>query len=314
MKAAPALIGVLALAAAAPAADEPPALADLLVHAGKYVRGFQHDFATVLSDETYVQRERYSLRIAGKEKVTSAERTMRSEMLFLWMPAEREWLAVRNVLAVDRQPIADSRARLEQWLTSAEPGAMGRLRNLRDESARFNIGRLTRNLSDPTLALKIVDPAHQPRFAFMLLGGESIDGISVLKVAFVERGHAPAMISVDGHGVTSRGAVWMTQSGIIMRTRLELTDPQTLIDVSMSVFYGRDPKLVGWLPIRMDEEYSQHLDDPSAAQLLTQATGGGTVNGRTFVVMDGFSETIACSATYSNYRRFETSGRIVPPH
>ena len=25
-------------------------------------------------------------------------------------------------------------------------------------------------------------------------------------------------------------------------------------------------------------------------------------------------ETIACSATYSNYRRFEISGRIVPQH
>ena len=83
---------------------------------------------------------------------------------------------------------------------------MGRLRNLRDESARFNIGRLTRNLSDPTLALKVVDPAYQPRFDFTLAGSELINGIAVLKLAFTERDQTPTMISVDGHAVTSKGA------------------------------------------------------------------------------------------------------------
>ena len=133
MNATVALIGLLA--AGAPVIDEPPALADLLAQVGKYVRGFQHDFATVLSDETYLQREVFSERISGKDKVSHAERTMQSEMLFLWMPEEREWLAVRNVLSVDRKPVADSLARLEQRLANSEPGAMGRLR--RDSTSRW---------------------------------------------------------------------------------------------------------------------------------------------------------------------------------
>jgi len=268
MKTALALLGVLAVAVAAPAADDPPALADLLAQVGKYVRGFQRDFATVLSDETYLQREVYSERVSGKDKVSRAERTMQSEMLFLWMPEEREWLAVRNVLSVDRKPVPDSRARLEQWLANSTSGAMGRLRNLRDEGARFNIGRLGRNLSHPTLALKIVDPAYQPRFEFTSAGSELINGITVLKLAFTERAQTPTLISVDGHAVTSRGAIWATPSGIVMRTRLELTDPRTLIDASMLVFYGRDGKLGGGLPVRMDEEYSQHADAPAVAPLL----------------------------------------------
>ena len=60
MRATRVLIGLLAVAAAGPAADDPPALADLLTQVGKYVRGFQHDFATVLSDESYQQKEMYS--------------------------------------------------------------------------------------------------------------------------------------------------------------------------------------------------------------------------------------------------------------
>jgi hypothetical protein len=74
-----------------------------------------------------------------------------------------------------------------------------------------------------------------------------------------------------------------------------------------------DAKLGGWLPSRMDEEYSQRVDDRAAAQLLKQATAGGLMNGRTLVVITGFNETITCAATYSNDRRFETSARIVPP-
>jgi hypothetical protein len=308
MKATLALIGVLT---AAPAAAEPPALADLLAQVGKYVRGFQHDFGTVIGDETYVQRERYAERVGGKDRVSTAERTMQSEMLFLWMPQERDWLAVRNVLTVDRKPVPDSRARLDQWLAASTPGAMGRLRNLRDESARFNIGRLIRNLSDPTLALKVVDPAYQPRFTFALAGSESINGIAVFKLTFAETPQTPTMVSVDGHGVTMNGVLWVTQSGIVMRTRLELDDPKTHVDVAMTVAYARDAKLGGWLPAHMDELYTQRENDPGAEQLLKEATGG-RINGQKLQVRTSFDEAITCAASYSNYRRFETSGRIVP--
>ena len=63
----------------------------------------------------------------------------------------------------------------------------------------------------------------------------------------------------------------------------------------------------------MDEEYSQHQDEPAVAPLLKAATNGGRLNGQKVVIANGFRETITCSATYANYRRFETSARIVPP-
>ena len=313
MRAAFALLGVLV--AGASAADEPPALADLLAQVGKYVRGFQHDFATVLSDESYQQKEIYSAQIAGKEKSRGPSASMQSEMLFLWMPEEREWLAVRNVLSVDRKPVPDSRARLEQWLASSTPGAMGRLRNLRDESARFNIGRLTRNTSDPTLALKVVDPAYQSAIRrSRWRAARLINGITVLKLAFVERDQTPTMISVDGYPVTSRGAVWVTPSGIVMRTRLELhrsqdagrrLDAGVLTDGTGSWAAGCRS---GWTRSTCSIRTNRR-----SAPLLKAATNGGRLNGRKMVVAKGFRETITCSATYTNYRRFETSARIVPP-
>jgi hypothetical protein len=52
-----ATIVLAVLLAAASAADEPRALEDLLAAVGRYVRGFQRDFASVISDETYEQRD-----------------------------------------------------------------------------------------------------------------------------------------------------------------------------------------------------------------------------------------------------------------
>ena len=140
MKTALALIGLLAVAA--PAADEPPVLTDLLAHVGRYVRGFQVDFATVIGDETY--RQRVHLR-GGSDQTFTDERTMLSEMLFLWVPEDRAWLTVRNVLRVDGDPVPDSRGRLERTLADPAPGIVRRIRRLRDENARFNIGRIHSN-------------------------------------------------------------------------------------------------------------------------------------------------------------------------
>jgi hypothetical protein len=205
-------------------------------------------------------------------------------MLFLWLPQEREWLAVRNVLSVDRKAVPDSRTRLDQMLAYPEPDAIARFRNLRDESTRFNIGRLQRNISDPMLPLKFIDPAYQPRFEFTYGGAEVINGISVWKVALTERQQTPTMIRVDKHDVTSAGTVWVTSSGIVMRIQLTLTDPKTLVNVSMLVSYGRDAKLGGWVPIRMDEEYAQLVDEAAAAPLLAQATGDRTLTPRRFAL------------------------------
>ena len=286
MRAAAALLGLLTIAAAA--GDAPPALIDLLVLAGEYVRGFQVDLASIIGDEKYRQSVRHIEMRGGRDYAWTRERTTLSEMLFLWVAENRGWLAVRNVLAVDRKPVPDSGSRLERMLADPEPGALGRFRRLRDESARFNIGSIKRNFSDPALALQFVDPSFQPRFAFTLRNREVVNGTVAWRIAFSERA-APTMITIDGRDSLSTGTIWVTSSGIVVRTRLEMTDPASRLRLAMEVSHRRDAKLGGWLPIRMEETYSQ-------------TDKGGAVR-----------EEIHCLATYANYRRFETSARIVAP-
>jgi len=209
-------------------------------------------------------------------------------MLFIWLPDERVWLTVRNVLNVDGREVAQSRDRLRSAV--GEPGGerLTRLRRLVDESARFNVGRAFRNFNYPTLALAFLDPAVQPRFTFTLAGRERVGGTDAWKINYVEHA-SPTVIQGDGADRISRGSVWIAiRDSVVVRTRLDLRIPgsESSAVATVEVDYAPDAKLAVWVPVKMKETY-------------TEMTGSTVV------------ENIGGEATYSNFRRFETFGRIV---
>jgi hypothetical protein len=283
---------IACVAATTTVASQQPPLDLLLEKAGRYARGFQQDFETVIADETYVQRERVTRTQAGRERIINSARTINSEMVFMWLPEDRSWLLVRNVLKVDRKDVPDSKARLEHVIADATPGALlPRFNRLRDESARFNLGRIYRNLNDPMLPFQFVDPSYQPRFTFEIAGEDTIDGVAAWKLTFAEKA-MPTVVTVDKHDSFSKGDIWLTSSGIVLRTHLAVENQLTSLRSTFVVTYGRDSKLAGWVPVRMEETYSQRPPASSSDRLATE---------------------ISCVATYSNFRRFETSARIVTP-
>ena len=66
-----------------------------------------------------------------------------------------------------------------------------------------------------------------------------------------------------------------------MRTTVEIYQPFRPPGVTITVDYQLDPKLSMWVPVQMREHYTQG------------------------------AEGIDCVATYANFRRFETSARII---
>ena len=271
---------VLVQAATSPSQER---LTQLLASAGQQVRHFERDFALVVSDEDYQQHA------GGRAHVDLPQhRHTRAEMLFVWLPEERVWLTVRNVVNVDGRDVAQSRDRLRSAV--GEPGGerLTRLRRLVDDSARFNVGRAFRNFNYPTLALAFLDPAVQPRFTFTLAGRERVAGTDAWKINFVEHA-SPTVIQGDGADRVSRGSVWIAiRDSVVVRTRLDLRIPgsESSAVATVEVDYAPDAKLGVWVPVKMKETY-------------TEMTGSTVV------------ENIGGEATYSNFRRFETSGRIV---
>jgi hypothetical protein len=274
----------LTILGAVPIHGAKPSLPQLLSRAGEHVRRFEQDFALVVSDEDYEQHA------SGRLYTAPLHRRTRAEMLFMWLPDEAVWLTVRNVMTADGRAVPGSESRLDDVLRAAGPQRVPRLRRLVDDSARFNLGRTFRNFNYPTQVLSYLDPTVQPRFTFRLAERERISGVDAWKITYVERA-TPTIIQGDGADRRSRGAVWIAdRDGAIVRTRLDLTIPsrQAIATALVEVEYEHNMKLASWVPVRMHETYLE-----TRADTITERIGG--------------------EATYSNFRRFETSARILEP-
>ena len=277
------IAAALALTLQPPPAAEPP-LTALLARAGQHVRRFEQQFALVISDEDYQQHA------GGRTYIGPQHRRTRAEMLFLWMPDEATWLTVRNVLSVDGREVAGSPNRLASAVGAPGAERGTRLRRLIDDNARFNVGRTFRNFNYPTLVLSFLDPAMQPRFTFVLAGRERVHGMDSWKVNYQER-TTPTIIQGNGMDRISRGTVWIADGdGVLLKTHLELRSPRAESNAwaTVDVEYQRDSRLDIWVPVQMREKYMEMR--------------GSAVE-----------EKIGGEATYSNFRRFETSGRVTEP-
>jgi len=289
---------LLLLAAPTAQAGSLPAPGQILARVGDYVRRFETDFAIIISDERYDQKD---VVIGDNGRLRSrAQRAIRSETLFAWVPEQQAWLTARNVLTVDGATVPDSKTRLDAALAENTPDTRARLRRLRDEGARFNVGRIYRNFNDPTLVMQYLDPTYQPRFAFTLLSADRIGGVDAWKIAFAERSK-PTLIQTPTVDLVSTGTVWVGRAdGSVVRTMLTVEDVLSNTTAQIDVDYRLDPKLGIRVPVRMSETYEQQ-----ALENIAPAGAPQRLATR--------RERIECVATYSNYRRFETSGRLVSP-
>jgi len=271
------------------AQDRAPALVDLTARAGAYVQRVSKEYATLLGDERYEQQ------FVTGSPLREPRRLLVSEVLFVWLAEEQSWLTARIVKRADGKPVADSETRLERLLTDSSTSWPVRMRALRDEGARFNIGRLERNFGDPMLALQFLDPHTQPRFEFKLEGRERIGDRSAWRVSFKERTY-PTLIRSNGRDVLATGDIWLAgDDQAVLRTRVSLVDRYVdlRIRATIRVTYRSESRFGIWLPAEMRETYEQD--------------GRGVYNGR----IAQFNDRVECVATYSNFRRFETGARLV---
>ena len=119
---------------------------------------------------------------------------------------------------------------------------------------------------------------------------ERVHGTDTWKINYVER-QTPTVIQGDGEDRVARGAVWVTvRDNVPVKTRLDVRIPtfESNSVAMVEVDYGRDSKLDMRVPIKMVETYME----ASASSVL---------------------ENIGGEATYTNFRRFGTSGRVVTP-
>jgi hypothetical protein len=268
-------------------------LADVLTRAGTYVVDYGQLLATVLAEESYTQQL-----VWRSNKDVWETRTLKSEIAFLRLTDSTEWLSFRNVLSIDGVPVPNAEGRLERLFRDQPRSLLEQVRVIASESARHNLGPITREVNVPTTALHYVHPVHQRDTRFDKQGEEMVGGERVWIVEFRERDSGGLISRADGRPVPGEGKLWIAPSdGRIVRTTLVLKNfvrggggsSKAQIDVT----WRRDAALDLWVPFEMQEHYE------------------GPWLGRSGMWKRQERYDIAGTATYSNYRRFSTSVRII---
>ncbi len=274
--------------AAGPASDiDPSGAAGLprgLAAAGAYVERFERAFSSVVWRERYRQEVRTERRFGSsgaRSPLLTGRRTLDSEMFFLWLPEDASWITVRDVVAIDARPNAATDRRLQALLAGSAVSTR-QLRVLAAENGRHDIGQIQRSFTEPTLVLLFLDTHYRHRFSFTPGSASLIRGRRAATWDFVELGR-PTVIRSGDEDMPARGSLAVdSATGEILETQLELRVPNAMLVGHVSVRFASDPRFDVLVPIEMRERYES-------------ASG----------------EHITTVATYADFRRFETAGRLV---
>jgi len=210
------------------------------------------------------------------------QRRLVAEFGWVAFPGSTEVVGVRDVVEVDGRPLNTERERLQSLLHGSQAGSGAEVGRLLDEAARYNltVNHGARNLNLPTLVLFFLHPKAQPRFSWSRRSPQSAP---LWEFEFKER-EGPTFIHGGADGlerVVSRGRVLIEPtSGVLRRSELRLRFDG--INYTLVTTFDRVAALDMVLPVSLEERYETS------------------------------SDSVVGTATYDNYRRFETDARILP--
>ena len=275
---------MVVMCAGVPTSAQQPKLDQVLARLGMYLTAYEHRFSLVVAEERYQQ----SVDIAPDVPTVNVprdtpvlpvgheDRSLRSDYALTRASDKEAWVGYRDTFEVDGRPVRDRDDRLQRTLTGG--GAVSAAR-IAEESSRFNLGLIERNINVPTLVLEMLHPRNQPRFSFSKSGDETIATTPTWRVDFKERDRPTFIRNTNGRDRPSRGSIWVDPAtGAVWRTTLAWeSQPSGTITVT----YGHVPNVDVLVPLTMTERYR---------------AGTATITG---------------DAAYSNYRQFQTGARLV---
>lgn len=247
-----------------------PPTSELAAAARRYIADYQNAFNLVVADEI----ARQTVRQPGRRDVT---RETRGDFYTIFAEAGRAWMSVHDVTLVDDVPVVD-RGDARALLASV-PG-----RELARFNARYNIGPITRNFNEPTLALQLLAADRSADVSFgRARATPAPDGIvPTVELSFRARSETRFIGSPRGRVSVEGTADVEPASGRIHRTQLAISDGA--VEAVLDTRYAPEPRLGLLVPVRFTERY----------RMLR--TG----------------ETTLVESEYTNYRRFETAARLKP--
>ncbi len=255
--------------------------ADLvLARAALYIQRYEKQFASVVAEETYQQNSRQGGRFDQFGSIRhdpAKRRVFKSDLLLVRPEGASSWVQFRDVFEVDGKAVRDRNDRLAKLFLDPSASAKQQIEKIKQESARYNVGPIIRNVNVPVLALWALKVENQHRFLFNHVeaaDAERPDGTWAIDYREVEEG---TMIRTNGQeDLPIRGRLRIEPAtGRVLSTTL--TVESKLIKATIEVDYEQEEALGMLVPRTMRETYRQYSD-------------GAAVTG---------------VATYSNFRQFQ---------
>ena len=268
--------------------------------AGVYVTEFRRQLSSIVAEESYVQEVTPLIARPARPAASTIRRELRSDFLLVWPAGADRYVEFRDVFEVDGKPVRDRQERLTALFLDGSPSASPRIQRIIDESARYNIGTIERNVNTPTLPLLFLEPDNQPRFRFKRVPDHApaitrtprdttsanfTIATEVWVVEYEEVQRKTLIRTTAGRDIPARGRFWIEPAtGRVLMS--ELTADSSAVRATIDVSYQSEPLLGFLVPIEMRERYEGRRD----------------------------STLIEGNATYGNFRQFQvrTEEHIAP--
>lgn len=246
-----------------------------------YLAELEPKLSALVAEERFEQ----SITTYNEHAVAQAptRRVLVSDIGFVRLPENQAWLGHRRVRSVNGRQVRAAAPLLEDLFTRSGPDRLAVARQIADENSRHNLGH-PRSTNVPTLPLDLLHPRHRSAYAVSMGAIERRQGQSVARLLFSERVNG-TVVAYDARSfVRTTVTAWIeVDTGALQRAAVTLIPPVAARENHVvRVEFELDPKLGLRVPVRLTETF--------------WAAGEG----------EG-------KATYRNYRRFDTTARIVPP-
>jgi len=244
-----------------------------------YVEAYERQYSGLVAEEDYRQSA-----LRGGVR-------LRSDYLLVKPERSDVWVSFRDVYEVNGVAVRDRDDRLRRLFLEPRVQMQTQLMAIQEESARYNIGAVERNINVPLFPLRFLTPENRPRFRFKAGGRHESAGVNVWRVEFEELVRPTIISNLEDRDVPAKGWFLVDQTtGAIVESCLRIAEHGSTGEIIVS--FRRDPALGMWVPAKMTETY--------------QAPRSGI--GR----MEPF---LWSTATYSKFRRFQvkTEEKIAIP-
>jgi hypothetical protein len=250
-----------------------PTMAIVLKNAAAYLADFQKQLSSIVSEETYVQE---ISPIAGKSSGGGLTQriTLKSDLLLVKPEGADRYVEFRDVFEVNGSPVRERGERLTALLRQPWTTAGSRMAAIINESARYNIGNVQRNVNTPLLAVLFLDPAYQSRFEFKRASKERSQLVpqggatpaapadtavfrastEMWAVEFQEKSRPTIIRTPDGRALPARGRFWINpDSGAVLISEMVMAGAG--VNTTITVSYQSEPLMGFLVPVEMRELY-----------------------------------------------------------